>query len=74
MSALLAETPVSTGLETLTEAFTWILTRFTNMAEQMLSTPLFLIGIAIFAVGAFFYEVILCILILFLIFFLIYLV
>lgn len=52
MPALLAETPVTTGLETLTEAFTWILTRFTNMAEQMLSTPLFLIGIAIFAVGA----------------------
>ena len=52
MPALLAETPVTTGLESLTEAFTWILTRFTNMAEQMLSTPLFLIGIAIFAVGA----------------------
>lgn len=52
MPALLADTPVTTGLETLTDAFTWILTRFTNMAEQMLSTPLFLIGIAIFAVGS----------------------
>lgn len=40
------------GLDTLTTAFSWILERFTAMASQMLSTPLFLIGIAIFAVGA----------------------
>ena len=53
MPVLFLETPTgTTGLETLSEAFTWILTRFTSMASQMLATPLFLIGIAIFAVGA----------------------
>lgn len=53
MPVLFLETPpAATGLETLTEAFSWILQRFTAMASQMLSTPLFLIGIAIFAVGA----------------------
>lgn len=44
--------PVATGLETLTEAFQWILTNFNNFASNMLSTPLFLIPVAIFAVGA----------------------
>lgn len=39
-------------MEALSTAFTWILERFTAMAQQMLTTPLFLIGIAIFAVGA----------------------
>lgn len=40
------------GLSTLTTAFEWVLSNFTEFAEQMLSTPLFLIPIAIFAVGA----------------------
>ena len=40
------------ALATLTSAFTWILGNFTDFAESMLSTPLFLIPIAIFAVGA----------------------
>ena len=39
-------------METLTTVFSWILERFTAMATEMLSTPLFLIGVAIFAVGA----------------------
>lgn len=39
-------------METLTTAFAWILERFEDMAETMLSTPLFLIPVAIFAVGA----------------------
>lgn len=39
-------------METLTTVFSWILERFTAMASTMLSTPLFLIGVAIFAVGA----------------------
>lgn len=39
-------------MEQLTTAFAWVLERFTAMATQMLNTPLFLIGIAIFAVGA----------------------
>lgn len=44
--------PVVTGLETLTKAFQWILTNFNNFASNMLATPLFLIPVAIFAVGA----------------------
>lgn len=40
------------GLTTLTTAFEWVLSNFTEFAEQMLATPLFLIPIAIFAVGA----------------------
>lgn len=40
------------ALATLTTAFSWVLERFTAMASEMLSTPLFLIPIAIFAVGA----------------------
>lgn len=40
------------ALATLSTAFTWILTRFEAFAASMLSTPLFLIPIAIFAVGA----------------------
>lgn len=43
---------VTTGLETLTSAFSWILTNFQNFASSMLSTPLFLIPVAIFCVGA----------------------
>lgn len=43
---------VSTGLETLSNAFAWILGNFKDFAENMLSTPLFLIPVAIFAVGA----------------------
>lgn len=39
-------------METLTQAFSWVLGNFTDMAETMLSTPLFLIPVAIFAVGA----------------------
>lgn len=40
------------SLATLTTAFEWVLSNFTGFAEQMLTTPLFLIPIAIFAVGA----------------------
>lgn len=40
------------ALATLTTAFTWILNNFKDFAESMLSTPLFLIPVAIFAVGA----------------------
>lgn len=43
---------VTTGLETLTQAFQWILSNFNNFASNMLATPLFLIPVAIFAVGA----------------------
>ena len=43
---------VTTGLETLTSAFQWILGNFKDFAENMLSTPLFLIPVAIFCVGA----------------------
>lgn len=42
----------SGSLATLTEAFDWVLGNFTDFASQMLTTPLFLIPIAIFAVGA----------------------
>ena len=52
MPIMFAEVPAGSGLETLTTAFSWLLERFTAMAQQMLSTPLFLIGIAVFAVGA----------------------
>lgn len=39
-------------METLSTAFAWVLERFTAMASTMLSTELFLIPVAIFAVGA----------------------
>ena len=52
MPIIVADVTTGGGLDTLTTAFTWILERFTSMAQQMLSTPLLLIGIAIFAVGA----------------------
>lgn len=42
----------TTGLETLTTAFSWLIDKFTDFAAEMLSTPLFLIPVAIFAVGA----------------------
>lgn len=45
-------TTVVESLATLTTAFEWVLGNFTEFAQQMLSTPLFLIPIAIFAVGA----------------------
>lgn len=40
------------SLATLTTAFSWLLERFTAMAAEMLKTPLFLIPVAIFAIGA----------------------
>lgn len=43
---------VATGLETLTSAFAWILSNFKDFAANMLTTPLFLIPVAIFCVGA----------------------
>lgn len=53
MGPLLLETPVTTtGLETLSSAFDWIVTGFTSFASAMLSTPLFLIPVAIFCAGA----------------------
>lgn len=39
-------------LTTLTTAFEWVVGNFTSMATTLLSTPLFLIPVAIFAVGA----------------------
>lgn len=39
-------------LDTLTSAFGWVVDNFTDMASTLLSTPLFLIPVAIFAVGA----------------------
>lgn len=42
----------ATALSTLGIAFDWVLEQFTDFASQMLTTPLFLIPIAIFAVGA----------------------
>lgn len=43
---------MTTALDTLSTSFSWILERFTAFAGTMLSTPLFLIPVAIFAVGA----------------------
>lgn len=43
---------LATGLDTLTTAFQWVLNNFKDFADNMLSTPLFLIPVAIFAVGA----------------------
>lgn len=43
---------LATSLDTLTQAFSWILDNFKAFAENMLSTPLFLIPVAIFCVGA----------------------
>lgn len=45
-------TEIATSLDTLTQAFAWILDNFKAFAENMLSTPLFLIPVAIFCVGA----------------------
>ena len=39
-------------LSNLQDAFAWIVNGFTEFAEAMLSTPLFLIPIGIFAAGA----------------------
>ena len=44
--------PVVTVFDTLTKAFSWILTNFKDFAANMLTTPLFLIPVAIFCVGA----------------------
>ena len=41
-----------TGGMVLTDAFNWVLVNFKDFAENMLSTPLFLIPVAIFCVGA----------------------
>lgn len=43
---------LAASLDTLTTAFAWILGNFKSFAESMLSTPLFLIPVAIFCVGA----------------------
>jgi len=39
-------------LTTLTTAFDWVVDGFTEFASAMLSTPLFLIPVAIFCAGA----------------------
>lgn len=39
-------------LTTLTTAFDWVVDGFQDFAEAMLSTPLFLIPVAIFCAGA----------------------
>ena len=41
-----------TGGMVLTESFEWLLSNFKDFAANMLSTPLFLIPVAIFCVGA----------------------
>lgn len=45
-------TTTLTGLETLSSAFEWIIDGFSDFASDMLSTPLFLIPVAIFCAGA----------------------
>lgn len=40
------------ALDTLGTAVTFLLTQFTNMASTLLSTPLFLIGVGVFVIGA----------------------
>ncbi len=42
----------TTVLDTLTTAFEWLIGNFTDMASEMLTTPLFLIPVAIFVAGA----------------------
>ena len=39
-------------LDTLKTAVEFLLTQFTSMASTLLSTPLFLIGVGIFVIGA----------------------
>lgn len=39
MPVIAADVAAGGGLDTLTTAFSWILERFTSMAQQMLSTP-----------------------------------
>ena len=41
-----------TGGMALTDAFEWLLSNFKDFADNMLTTPLFLIPVAIFCVGA----------------------
>lgn len=43
---------METAFASLTTAFDWMLGNFTEMAEQLLSTPLFLIPLGIFTLGA----------------------
>lgn len=40
------------ALDTLTTAVNFLLTQFTSMASTLLSTPLFLIGVGVFVIGA----------------------
>ena len=42
----------TSSLDTLSEAFEWIVDGFTDFASAMLSTPLFLIPVGIFCAGA----------------------
>ena len=46
------EEPVAGALDTLGEAVGFIVTQFTDFAGKLLTTPLFLIGVGIFVVGA----------------------
>lgn len=49
---MLLYTLEASALDTLGTAVTFLLTQFTNMASTLLSTPLFLIGVGIFVIGA----------------------
>ena len=40
------------ALDTLKTAVEFLLTQFTSMASTLLSTPLFLIGVGVFVIGA----------------------
>ena len=51
MTPILLDVTTS-SLSTLSEAFEWVVKGFTDFAEAMLSTPLFLIPVGIFCAGA----------------------
>lgn len=46
------EEPVTSTLDTLGDVVGFIVTQFTDFAGELLTTPLFLIGVGIFVVGA----------------------
>lgn len=43
---------ISTGMEQLTTAFTWLTTQFSAMVDVIIGTPMLLLPVAIFVVGA----------------------
>lgn len=42
----------ATSLDTLTTVFSWFLERWESMAGTLLTTPLFLISVGVFCIGA----------------------